>query len=405
MNIFNHSLRSLELFAGAGGLALGMSSLGVRHEAVVEWNHDACQTIRANQRAGVAPMAHWPDPTEGDVRSFDYGPFKGVDLVTGGPPCQPFSMGGKHRAFLDERDMFPEAVRAIREVRPRAFVIENVRGLTRESFGNYFAYILLQMEFPSLVARKNEEWENHLARLEKHKTKGGASDYRVVWRLLNAADYGVPQQRWRVFFVGFRKDTGFEFAFPKETHSVEALMHAQWVSGSYWDEHRVAKKDRPAIPEKLKKRIERLALEPESAGSALRWQTVRDAIRDLPDPESKAATKVQAHRFQPGAKSYAGHTGSPMDEPSKALKAGDHGVPGGENMLRRADGSVRYFTIRESARIQTFPDSYQFFGSWTETMRQLGNAVPARLAAAVGSDVVHLLGEHTRQPLLQLVAA
>ena len=381
-----------------------MSSLGVRHDAVVEWNHDACQTIRANQSAGVEPMVHWPSPTEGDVRNFDYAPFKGVDLVTGGPPCQPFSMGGKHRAFLDERDMFPQAVRAIREVQPRAFVIENVRGLTRGSFGTYFAYILLQMEFPTLVAKKNEEWERHLARLEKHKTRGAPSEYRVVWRLVNAADFGVAQQRWRVFFVGFREDTGLEFSFPSETHSAEALMHAQWVSGVYWDEHRIAKRARPMLPPKLKKRVERLAADSESALLSHRWRTVRDAIGDLPDPETPAAAKIQAHRFQPGARSYAGHTGSPWDEPSKALKAGDHGVPGGENMLRKDGGSVRYFTVRESARLQTFPDSYQFLGSWTETMRQLGNAVPVQLAAAIGGNVVHLLGKRART-LLTLIAA
>ncbi len=120
-----------------------------------------------------------------------------------------------------------------------------------------------------------------------------------------------------------------------------------------------------------------------------RWQTVRDAISDLPDPELQpgVASNYHDHRLQPGARSYPGHTGSPLDEPAKTLKAGVHGVPGGENMLRRPDGSVRYFTIRESARLQTFPDKMVFHGSWTETMRQLGNAVPCRLAQAVVSEV------------------
>jgi DNA (cytosine-5)-methyltransferase 1 len=393
-------LRSVELFAGAGGLALGLSSVGVAHEAVVEWNHDACETIRANQAAGVDPVVHWPSPFEGDVRSFDYAGFSGIDLVTGGPPCQPFSMGGKHRAFLDSRDMFPQAVRAIREVRPRAFVFENVRGLARASFSNYFAYILLQMEFPGLVARDGEEWEDHLSRLERHKTSGGRSEYRVVWRVLNAADYGVPQQRWRVLFVGFREDTGLEFSFPPSTHSLDGLLHAQYITGHYWDEHKVAKRHRPSPGDRLKVRVARLAqISDDTFAQQPRWLTVRDAISDLPDPESPAAVKVQAHRFQPGARSYPGHTGSPLDEPAKALKAGDHGVPGGENMLRRPDGSVRYFTVRESARVQTFPDTYQFFGSWSETMRQLGNAVPVRLAAAVGGEVVRQLAQ--AQPRLK----
>lgn len=392
------SLESVELFAGAGGLALGLSSVGVTHRAVVEWNHDACETIRANQAAGVIPVSHWPAPTEGDVRRFDYRPFAGIDLITGGPPCQPFSMGGKHRAFLDERDMFPEAVRAIREARPRAFVIENVRGLVRPTFAHYFDYVLLQMEFPSLVAMNGEEWEGHLARLKWHKTKCGQSEYRVEWRVLNAADYGVPQQRWRVLFVGFREDTGVEFAFPKETHSLDALLHAQWVSGSYWDEHKVAKRSRPEAPERLRSRIAKLAILTPAMLKQHRWMTVRDVISDLPDPQSKEAAAIQAHKFQPGARSYAGHTGSPLDEPAKALKAGDHGVPGGENMLRKPDGTVRYFTVRESARIQTFPDTFQFFGSWSESMRQLGNAVPVKLAAAVGGEVV----QHLERPMLSL---
>ena len=102
---------------------------------------------------------------------------------------------------------------------------------------------------------------------------------------------------------------------------------------------------------------------------------------------------VSDHRFQPNAKVYPGHTGSYIDEPSKTLKAGVHGVPGGENMLRRADGSVRYFTVREGARIQTFPDGYKFHGAWSECMRQLGNAVPAGLARTVGKSVAERLND------------
>jgi hypothetical protein len=105
--------------------------------------------------------------------------------------------------------------------------------------------------------------------------------------------------------------------------------------------------------------------------------STRDAIGDLPKPQEQN-NKIYNHKFQPGARSYPGHTGSMLDEPAKTLKAGVHGVPGGENMLMREDGSVRYFTARECARLQTFPDNYLFHGSWTETMRQLGNAVPVK---------------------------
>lgn len=388
---FLNQLQAIELFAGAGGLGLGFSFNDVGHKAVVEWDRYACDTLRNNKRCGVEPVAHWADVTEGDVRNFSYHGFEGLDLVTGGPPCQPFSMGGKARGFLDERDMFPQAIRAVREVRPRAFVFENVRGLTRSSFYNYFSYILLQLEYPSLQAKPREEWMTHLARLEKHKTKGGKSEYHVVARLVNAANYGVPQKRERVFIVGFRADIHRPWAFPSETHSFDALLHDQWVTGDYWERHRVAKRHRPELPLRIGKKLAMLR-NIELATLSKPWRTVRDAISDLPDPEKRPSVElVQAHRFQPGARTYPGHTGSPLDEPAKALKAGDHGVPGGENMLRRPDGSVRYFTVRECARIQTFPDNFILKGTWTETMRQLGNAVPVQLAQRVAESVCEQL--------------
>ena len=119
----------------------------------------------------------------------------------------------------------------------------------------------------------------------------------------------------------------------------------------------------------------------------LPWRTTRDAIADLPDPTSPDTARVLNHRLQLGARSYPGHTGSVLDEPAKTLKAGVHGVPGGENMIALPNGKVRYLTVRESARLQTFPDDYKFHGSWTETMRQLGNAVPVALAQKVATSI------------------
>jgi DNA (cytosine-5)-methyltransferase 1 len=135
------------------------------------------------------------------------------------------------------------------------------------------------------------------------------------------------------------------------------------------------------------------------------WRTVRDALTGLPEPEfdPEAALSFADHRFQPGVKFYPGHTGSSLDFPAKTLKAGDHGVPGGENALVRIDGSGRYFTVRESARLQTFPDSYKFGGSWSEAMRQLGNAVPVTLARAVGVAVAGTLIAHDTVRTVELV--
>lgn len=379
-------MQSVELFAGAGGLGIGSSRAGFRPQAVIEWDRYCCDTIRENQARGTAPVSHWP-LFHGDVRDFDYSSIRGaVDLVSGGPPCQPFSLGGKHAGPLDARDMFPEAVRAVRELQPRAFLIENVKGLTRSTFASYLEYIRLQLTYPEMVTRRGEAWVDHLARLERHHTHGheGGLHYRLVMRLLNAADYGVPQKRERVFLVGFRSDLDAEWAFPDPTHSQDALLWSQWRSGEYWERHGVSKRMRPKDT-KGEARARLLGDQPE----LLSWHTVRDALHDLPDPEKqpRAADEIPNHRFQPGARSYHGHTGSPLDEPAKTLKAGDHGVPGGENMLRRPDGSIRYFSVRESARLQTFPDEFLFHGSWTETMRQLGNAVPVTLAEIVAGSI------------------
>jgi DNA (cytosine-5)-methyltransferase 1 len=367
---------------------MGISKAGFRHQALVEWDHHSCQTIRHNQELGIKPMSHWP-LHEMDVRKFDFSPYQEpLDLLAGGPPCQPFSIGGKHRGSEDERNMFPEVFRAVRELAPKAILIENVKGLLRETFSKFFEYIVLQLSYPEVTKKLSEEWTDHLSRLERFHTRGKEKGltYRVVYRLVNAADYGVPQKRERVIIVGFRNDLGLEWSFPPPTHSQEALLHSQWVTGEYWDRHQLSKRKRPEMPDKLDSRVTKIAaraslfpLEP--------WQTVRDAISDLPDPLTKKGSAVSSHWVNPGARSYVGHTGSPLDEPAKTLKAGDHGVPGGENTLAFADGSVRYFTVREAARLQTFPDDFAFEGVWTECMRQLGNAVPVRLGNIVASDI------------------
>ena len=386
---------SVELFSGAGGLALGLEGTGWHHLALVEHNAIACDTIRLNQNLGHELVKDWR-LYQTDVRNIRYADLAAaVHLVAGGPPCQPFSLGGKHRAFRDGRDMFPQAVRAVRELRPACFVFENVKGLLRQSFATYFGYIVLQLTYPELERLPDEPWQDHLGRLERRHTGQAADDlqYRVVFRLLNAADYGVPQHRHRVFIVGFRSDLQREWSFPPATHSLDGLLWSQWVSGEYWEEHEVARADRPLPPTHQARRIAHLR----SEFSLLpppghRYRTVRDALKGLPDPRQPTAREFANHEFRGGARPYAGHTGSPLDEPSKTLKAGDHGVPGGENMMAFPDGSCRYYTVRESARIQTFPDDYRFSGSWTEAMRQIGNAVPVLLAAEVGKSVARQVG-------------
>lgn len=390
-------MKSVELFTGAGGLAIGTAKAGFHHLALVERDKHSCHTIRENQQRGVSVVRDWC-VHQMDVVDFDFSTVGGeIDLLAGGPPCQPFSIGGRHGAHLDERDMFPRFFQAVRELRPKAFLIENVRGLLRQNFINYFEYITLQLAHPEIQPKQDESWVDHLARLERHHNSGARNDlgYRVTFRLLNAADYGVPQKRERVFIVGFREDLNANWSFPEPTHTEEALIWHKWVTGEYWERHGVSSNDRPEMPAKLKSRLQRFGANLLGTMAAP-WCTVRDAISDLPPPENiDLAASIPNHVYIPGARSYPGHTGSPLDEPAKTLKAGVHGVPGGENMLALPSGEVRYFTVREAARLQTFPDDYYFPCTWGESMRQIGNAVPVTLAYIIAVSIRKHLEELT----------
>ena len=353
-------MQSVELFTGCGGLGLGLSRAGFTHELLVEWDRDAVETVLHNKRRGIEHIAHWPMELA-DVRTVDWTRYRGASLVAGGPPCQPFSIGGKHLGDVDHRDMWPQAVRAVSEVRPRAFMFENVRGLARPKFADYLAAIVSRLREPA---------------------PGLRYDVRVA--KVNAADFGAPQKRHRVVVCGVAMSEGVIPPSFLPTHSRQRLLWDQFVTGVYWDEHSLkrqidsfASRDAAAVVSLRREEI---------APDGLRWVTVRDALQGLGEPNGRAN-----HVFQPGARIYKGHTGSLLDEPAKALKAGDHGVPGGENMMVKDDQSVRYFTLREAARLQGLPDDYEFPRSWSESMRQLGNAVPCQLANALGSRLAEAL--------------
>lgn len=320
-------MRSLELFSGCGGLAKGLELAGFDHCAFVEFNKWACESLRANFNP---KLVH-----ETDVRKFDFASVGRVDLIAGGPPCQPFSLGGLARANEDSRDMFPQAIRAIHELTPRGFVFENVKGLLRKSFADYFEYIILRLTFPEKVLPQGMSWKGHLTELRSidFATYTGLK-YDVQYKLVNAVDYGVPQSRERVFIVGLRNDLGLTW---------------KW-------------------PEKIEGR-----------------KTIAETIGNLPD--SQLANALGDHVFIDGAREYPGHTGSDYNQPSKTIKAGAHGVPGGENMIRFPDGTLRYMTVHEAKLIQTFPDDYRICGSWGEALRQIGNAVPVHLAKLMGDQM------------------
>ena len=393
MSIVQTSLSSIELFSGTGGLALGLQQAGFNHKALYEWDKSSCYNINANINYKFNGISDWK-VFQTDVRDVSFRNFNGkINLISGGPPCQPFSLGGKSQANNDKRDMFPEAVRAVREIMPEIFIFENVKGLLRKSFYQYFSYIILQLTYPNITKPIGMSWEDHRALLEQHHTSNNHTkcEYNVVFRLLNAADYGVPQIRQRVIIVGFRKDINANWTFPAPTHSKEALLYSKWVSGDYWDNHNLVKpKNNPLTQSSIKKLS---SLIENYEHPLLPWLTTRDAIGNLPDPLSDEALQFDNHIYKSGAKIYSGHSGSNLDEPSKTIKAGTHGVPGGENMIILDDGSVRYYTVRESARIQTFPDNYRFVASWTESMRQIGNAVPVKLAEVIGKSIMNHLKE------------
>jgi len=170
---------SLEVCAGAGGQALGLENAGFNHEGLVEIDNCCCKTLRLNRPS-------W-NVVEGDISEFDGTPFKGVDLLAGGLPCPPFSVAGKQLGKEDERNLFPQAIRLVDEIRPKTVMIENVRGILGAVFSDYRKWIAGQL-------RK--------------------LDYKTDWHLLNASDFGVPQLRPRVVFVAIKKENAENFSWP-----------------------------------------------------------------------------------------------------------------------------------------------------------------------------------------------
>jgi len=371
----NDGFVDIDLFAGAGGLALGLKAAGLSSVHLYEKDDHACQTLRHNvgPKGTLEATIH-----QGKVEDIPWTEMpNNVRLLAAGAPCQPFSLGGKHQAQEDGRNLFPEVLRAVRGLRPQAVLIENVRGLLREEFQPFFEYLLRCLEFPALASRKDEDWKDHNRRIRRHQCSSNyAPEYTVTWRLLEAADFGVPQVRKRIFIVATRSDIP-TYRFPSPSHSKQALLRAQ-CDGVYWERHGL-KKRRPVT----------VIAKPENSTDP--WVTVRDALLSLPAPALEEDKASMNHWLIPGARTYAGHGGSSLDWPSKTIKAGVHGVPGGENTVVLDDGSVRYYTLREAARIQTFPDLHLFKGARIHVTRQLGNAVPCRLAEQVARPLFAIL--------------
>jgi len=336
----NQAYNVLELFAGAGGLAIGLEKAGINCSALNEIDKWACQTLRKNR-------PKWR-VMEGDVKDFNFSSFKGeVDVVTGGFPCQAFSYAGKKLGLKDARGtLFYEFARVVTEVKPAICVGENVRGL--------------------LSHEKGKTLEGMISILDE-------IGYNVVTpvQVLKAINYNVPQKRERLILVGIRKDIDIEYNYPMPYKKVYNLIDALKKGDLYKSD--VPKSKGTNYPDHKK---EVLDLVPPKGY----W-------RDLPYDIQKEY--MQKSFFLGGGKTgMARRIG--WDEPCLTLTCS----PAQKQTERCHPEETRPFTIREYARIQTFPDEWEFEGSVSQQYKQIGNAVPVNLAKEIGFSIVKFLNEY-----------
>ena len=341
----------LELFAGAGGLAIGMEQAGFESVLLNEIDAAACKTLRKNR-------PNW-NVVEGDIAKLDFTPYRDqIDILSGGFPCQAFSYAGKKLGFEDTRGtLFFEFARAVKETNPKVFVAENVRGLLAHDEGRTLAAITDIID--------------------------ELGYYLVPPRVLKAVFYKVPQKRERLFLIGIRKDLAdkVEFHWPSPYHRILTLQDALKAGELYKD-------DVPQSPgHKYPQRKAEIMAQVPAGGY---W-------KDLPDA-------LQREYMQ---KSYflgGGTTGMARrlawDEPSLTLTC----APAQKQTERCHPEETRPLTVREYARIQTFPDDWQFEGSLGAQYRQIGNAVPVNLAYAVGRALVQLLNDMEAESVSQKAA-
>lgn len=329
---------SVELFAGAGGLALGMHKAGFRHVLLNELTPEACATLRLNH-------PEW-NVYEGDIHKVDFTPLNGkVDFLSGGFPCQAFSYAGKKGGFEDTRGtLFFELARAVKEMQPKIFMGENVKGLISHDHGR------------TLDTIKNVISELGYTLIEP--------------RVLKAVMYQVPQKRERLILIAIRNDLAgnAKFYWPSPYGRVMTLRDA-FKKGILFDTD-VPKSEGQAYPEKKRKVLQ---LVPEGGD----W-------RDL--PEQVAKDYMGGSYYLGGGKTGMARRLS-MDEPSLTLTCS----PAQKQTERCHPTETRPLTVREYARIQTFPDSWKFAGTITQKYKQIGNAVPVNLAWAVGRALIRTL--------------
>lgn len=366
----------VELFAGAGGLATGLHQAGFEILDIIESDESCCRTLRANAR-----HFGWKDQLDlqpHDVRRVDFSAYAGqVTLLSAGAPCQPFSRGGNRRGRHDDRDMFPEVVRAIAECQPRAFVIENVRGLLFHDSINYLESIMARLRNPTASDPSTPGSEDVYHLRAPKPSRHDA--YRVERCVMDAADFGLAQHRPRLFIVGLAQGES-EFRWPVGNHSRASLIE-DLRGDAYWEDH-------PGLPKAVIARARARLPKQSLRRRGERWRTLRDITATLgPPATTEALAAFSWHVHVPGARLYGRHTGSRIDWVAKTVKAGVHGSPGGEHILVTSPCRFRYLTVRECAELQGFPLDYVLPEKRTPAMRQLGNAVPVAVAKALGLQI------------------
>ena len=304
-----YGLATLELCAGAGGQALGYEQAGIDHIALVEMDKHACASLRLNR-------PEW-NVIEQDLNTFSGSSFKGVEIISGGLPCPPFSIAGKQLGTRDERNLFPAMIRLVDEIRPQAVMIENVRGILDAVFGDY-------RDFVGTELRK--------------------LGYQPGWKLMNASDFGVPQLRPRVVFVALRKENSEHFVWPEQ--------------------------------------------------GRIKPKTVGEVLYDLMASNGWNGAKAWANLADEIAPTVVGGShkhGGPDLGPTRARRAWETLGVDGRGIANEVPGpdqeGMPRLTVRMVARIQGFPDAWQFSGGKTASYRQVGNAFPPPFARAVAENI------------------
>ena len=305
-------LKVVSLFSGAGGLDLGFKEAGFDLVWANDFDADAVETYKTNIG---------DECVLGDISNISSDDIPNCDVIIGGFPCQGFSMANTKRHVLDERNsLYLEYVRILKDKRPKAFVAENVKGILSIGKGEVIKAII-------------EDFTN--------------VGYRVKYKLLNAADYGVPQTRMRVIIVGIRSDLNVDFEFPEPTHSKNG------------------------------------------ANGLPNWVSVKEALEHLPDPDGDNAHSVpnnEYSQYKVTTKNFTGHRVTNPNLPSPTILARGNGG-GGVVAIPHFSGNRR-MTVRESAAIQTFPDNFLFSGTRGSGYRQVGNAVPVLLARTIAKQLL-----------------